>query len=118
MLPPDEPVSDLDVLFVAVYNLIHEKLETEPNKGIVVSKGNPNQRRATWKEVMLIAHMLEDFFIFRKMRHGGKDCMGCKNWKSISTASPHMGVCSKRSDRDTVHALSSCKKFKLREDLL
>ena len=34
-----EPVTDLDVFFLAVYNLIYEKIETEPNKGIIVNKG-------------------------------------------------------------------------------
>ena len=75
--PTDEPVTDLDVVFVAVYNVLYEKIEQEPNKGIVVSKGNPNQRKATWKEVMSIAHMLEDFFILREQRTKGKTCEEC-----------------------------------------
>lgn len=111
MLPPDEPVSDLGVVFCALYNLLYEKLEEEPHRGIVVSKGNPNQRKATWKEVMVMAHALEDFFVFRKSRTGCRECQRCKHWESISQASPHMGRCNKKG-QDPVHAFSSCKKFK------
>ena len=68
MKGPTEPIDDLDVLFVAVYNLLYEKIQQEPKKGIVVSKGNPNQRKVTWKEIMEIAHEMEDYFIFRKLR--------------------------------------------------
>lgn len=116
MLPPDAPVSDLNVVFCALYNLLYEKIETEPNKGIVVSKGNPNQRKATWKEVMIMAHALEDFFIFRKQRTGCRECQLCKHWASVSQASPHMGRCEK-TGVELVHAFSSCKKFSQLEDL-
>lgn len=117
MIPPDKPVSDLDVVFVALYNLLAEKLETEPNKGIVVSKGNPNQRKASWKEIMIMAHAMEDFFTFRKQRTGCRECQRCKRWKSISKASPHWGECSKRKV-EPVHAFSSCKNFvPLEEDV-
>lgn len=112
MLPPDEPVSDLNVVFCALYNLLYEKIETEPNKGIVVSKGNPNQRKATWREVMIMAHAMEDFFTFRKTRTGCRECNVCEHWESISQASPHMGRCNKNK-QEPVHAFSSCKKFKL-----
>ena len=115
MLPPDAPVSDLNVVFCALYNLLYEKIETEPNKGIVVSKGNPNQRKATWKEVMLMAHAMEDFFIFRKQRTGCRECQLCEHWTSVSQASPHMGKC-KKTGVELVHAFSSCKKFSPLED--
>ena len=110
MKPPTEPVTDLDVAFVAFYNLLYEKIETEPNKGIVVSKGNPNQRKANWREVMEIAHMLEDFFILRKQRTGNKTCEECRHWKSVSVASPHMGQCNKYKHKGYVHKFNSCKK--------
>lgn len=115
MLPPDAPVSDLNVVFCALYNLLYEKIETEPNKGIVVSKGNPNQRKATWKEVMLMAHAMEDFFTFRKQRTGCRECQLCEHWTSVSQASPHMGKC-KKTGVELVHAFSSCKKFSPLED--
>lgn len=115
MKPIDEPITDLDVAFVAIYNLLYERIEQEPNKGIVVSKGNPNQRKATWKEVMLITHMLEDFFIMRKQRTGCNTCEECVHWKSVSVASPHMGRCEKYN-KDYMHKFNSCKKgFKLKE---
>lgn len=110
MLGPEEPISDLDVVFMALYNLLYEKIETEPNKGIIISKGNPNQRKVLWKDVMRMAHALEDFFIFRKQRTGCQVCQLCKSWESISQASPHMGCCNKRK-QEPVHAFSSCKKF-------
>ena len=113
--PIDEPVTDLDVAFVAFYNILYEKIEQEPNKGIVVSKGNPNQRKATWEEVMSIAHMLEDFFTLRKKRTGCKTCEECTYWKPISVASPHLGRCTKY-DKDHIHKFNSCKKgFKPKE---
>ena len=115
MLPPDAQVSDLNVVFCALYNLLYEKIEAEPNKGIVVSKGNHNQRKATWKEVMLIAHAMEDFFTFRKQRTGCRECQMCEHWTSVSQASPHMGKC-KKTGVEPVHAFSSCKKFSPLED--
>lgn len=112
LLPPNEPVSDLNVVFCALYNLLYEKIETEPNKGIVVSKGSPNQRKVTWREVIIMAHAMEDFFTFRRSRTGFRECQLCEYWESISQASPHMGRCNKRK-QEPVHAFSSCKKFKL-----
>lgn len=113
----NEPVSDLDMVFLALYNLLYEKIEKEPNKGIVFSKGNPNQRKATWKELIVMAHALEDFFIFRKQRTGCQACQLCEHWTSVSQASPHMGRCNKKGV-EPVHAFSSCRKFNAKvEDL-
>ncbi len=111
--PVDEPTTDLDVVFVAIYNLIYEKIEQEPKRGIVVSKGNPNQRKVTWDEVMRYAHMLEDFFQLREMRTGCKTCGECVYWKSVSKASPHLGKCLKHKE-DLIHQLNSCKKYQPR----
>ena len=109
-----EPITDLDVVFVAIYNILYEKIEREPNKGIVVSKGNPNQRRATWKEVMILAHMLEDLFLTRIQRTGCRICEECVHWESVSVASPHLGKCTKYG-KEYIHKFSSCKNgFKLR----
>ena len=117
MKPTNEPVSDMDMVFLALYNLLYEKIEAEPNKGIVFSKGNPNQRKATWKELIVMAHALEDFFIFRKQRTGCHECQLCKHWASVSQASPHMGRCNKKGV-EPVHAFSSCRKFNAKvEDL-
>lgn len=110
MKDPNEPVDDLDVLFVAVYNLLYEKIQQEPNKGIVVSKGNPNQRKATWKEVMEIAHRAEDYFILRKFRTGCDTCNHCANWEQMSESSSHIGKCKARNLR-YVHCWGSCKTY-------
>lgn len=115
MKPINEPVSDLDMVFLALYNLLNEKIEDEPNKGIVYSKGNPNQRRATWKEIIIMAHALEDFFSLRRQRTGCRECQMCRHWESISKASPHMGQCKKKRV-EPVHAYSSCKGFTQREE--
>lgn len=109
--PPEDPVSDLDLLFTAVYNVLYEKHLAEPNKGIVVSKGTPNQRKATWSEILNIAHSVEDYFIFRQQRTGSGICQTCRHWESISKQSPHMGRC-KLKDVQPVHAWASCKKHK------
>ena len=114
MKPINEPVSDMDMVFLALYNLLYERIESEPNKGIVFSKGNPNQRKATWKELIVMAHALEDFFTFRQQRTGCKECQLCQHWQSISKASPHMGRCLKNK-QEPVHAFSSCKRFVLKE---
>lgn len=113
MKDPNEPITDLDVAFVAFYNLLYEKIEKEPNKGIIISKGNPNQRKVRWSEVMEIAHMLEDFFILRKQRTGGDVCELCKHWKSVSEASPHLGRCE-RHKVNHIHQFNSCKRFQRR----
>lgn len=108
--PAEKPVTDLDALFVALYNLLYEKLEKEPNKGIVVCKGEPCQRRITWKELMSIAHALEDYFTLRTNKAGGRCCEACEHWVSISEASPHLGKCNKKSKRP-IHAMGFCKGF-------
>ncbi len=105
-----EPISDAQVVFYAVYNLLYEKIEQEPNKGIVVSKGNPNQRKVSWSKVMRMAHMLEDFFALRSQRCGKEVCQTCKYWESISEASTWMGACKKYTKR--MHALERCKKWR------
>lgn len=110
MKSPTESVTDLDVFFLAAYNLIYEKIETEPNKGIIVNKGEETQRKAKWKEIMAIAHVVEDFFAFREMRIGNDTCENCKYWKSLSSDSPHMGRCIKNKV-EPIHIMNSCKKF-------
>lgn len=110
MKSPTEPVTDLDVFFMAAYNLIYEKIESEPNKGIIINKGQETQRKAKWNEIMAIAHMVEDFFTFREMRVGGDTCGDCKYWRSLSETSPHMGKCIKRNT-EPVHVLNTCKWF-------
>lgn len=111
---PEEPITDLDAAFVAFYNLLYEKIEYEPKKGIVISKGLPNQRKVTWKELMAIAHMLEDFFAMRKQRTGGDICELCKSWAPSSVESPHIGFCN-RHNKPLVHKFNSCKGFKRRK---
>lgn len=114
----EEPITDLDVVFLALYNLLYEKIESEPKKGIVVSKGNPNQRKATWGEVMKIAHMLEDFFALRLLRTGCRTCGECRYWEATSVTSPHIGECKKHG-KTQLHKFSSCKKgFKPREETI
>lgn len=113
MKPAEAPVSDKDMVFLALYNLLEEKISLEPKKGIVFSKGNPNQRKATWKEISVMAHALEDYFIFKEQRTGCDVCQLCKHWESISEASPHMGQCNKKSAAP-VHAFSSCKGYQRR----
>ena len=105
-----EPVTDLDMFFLAVYNLIYERIETEPNKGIIVNKGHETQRKAKWAEVMAIAHVVEDFFTFREIRIGGDTCGDCQHWRSTSEDSPHMGKCIKNKT-EPIHVLNTCKRF-------
>ena len=106
----DEDIDDLDLLFVAVYNLLYEKIQQEPKKGIVISKGNPNQRKATWKEIMSIAHELEDYFTFHKVRTGCDTCGKCNNFQSVSEVSPYKGQCKARG-LTLVHAWGSCQRY-------
>ena len=114
--PVTEPITDLDVVFTALYNLLYEKIEEEPKKGIIVSKGNPNQRKVLWKNVMVMAHSLEDFFILREQRTGSKSCEECVYWESVSKTSPHLGRCN-RYDKKHIHKYHSCKKgFTRRND--
>lgn len=111
MKPSNEPITDLDVAFVAFYNLLYDRIESGCEKGIVISKGNPNQRKVSWKKVMRIAHMIEDFFILRELRTGCKTCEECKHWGPISKTSPHMGAC-KLHGVSYIHKFHSCEDFK------
>lgn len=115
MKAPTEPIDDLDVLFVAIYNLLYEKTQKEPKKGIVVSKGNPNQRKATWREIIEIAHEAEDYFMFRKLRTGCDVCEKCKNFQPVSEVSPHRGHCKARG-LTLVHGWDSCQRYFERKD--
>lgn len=109
MKGPEAPLSDMDVAFLAAYNLLLEKLEQEPKKGIVLSKGNPNQRKVSWKKVMQIMHSLEDYFTFWEQVTGSKRCSECQNWENVSEASPHLGRCNKYK-KYPMHGMHSCKK--------
>lgn len=113
MKPETEVVTDVDLLFLAVYNLLYDRMQQEPNKGIVFNKGKHNQAKATWSELMESAHMLEDFFIFRQMRNGSRRCELCRCWKPMSPASPHMGFCSKQK-KPYIHKLHCCKSWEER----
>lgn len=107
---PTDPVTDVDVVFTALYNLLYERIEQEPNKGIIICKGQPNERRVKWQKVMNLAHMMEDFFMFRAMRVGDRTCGNCRYFKPTSTASPHMGRCTK-SNKEPMHILHCCKNW-------
>lgn len=98
--------SDLDALFVAVYNLLYEKMEAEPDKGIVIKKGG---RRCRWSELMDIAHCMEDYFTLRSEKCRGI-CGECVRWKSVSKDSPHLGECSLKPGKYS-HKFGYCKKF-------
>lgn len=115
MQGPDEVIDDLDVLFIAVYNLLYEKIQQEPKKGIVISKGNPNQRKVRWKEILEIAHEAEDYFTFRKIRTGCDICGKCNNFQSVSEVSPYKGRCKARG-LTLVHAWGSCQRYFERRD--
>lgn len=108
--PKDEALSDLDAVFMVVYNILAEKIEEDPKKGIILSKGNPNQRKLSWVKAMKLAHMLEDYFVFRRQLTGDSTCEYCKYLSSISEASPHMGCCMKRNKKP-IHKWYTCKKF-------
>lgn len=114
---PDDPVTDVDVVFTALYNLLYERIEQEPGKGIVVCKGQPNERKVKWSKVMTMAHMLEDFFAFRSMRVGDRICDTCRYWKSVSPMSPHMGRCTKHN-KWPMHKLHCCKNWHSKDKTL
>lgn len=105
-----DSIEDLDVLFIALYNLLYEKIQAEPKKGIVVSKGNPNQRKVTWKEIMDITHEAEDYFTLRRARTGCDICEHCNGFQSVSEISPHIGKCNTRGI-PLIHGWGSCKKY-------
>lgn len=107
---PKAPISDESVVFTAVYNLLYEKLQEEPHKGIIVYGGNSSKRKVSWSKVLRMAHMLEDFFSLRRQRCGEEVCQTCKHWESISEVSPWMGACKKYTKR--MHALERCKKWR------
>lgn len=111
-----DTIEDLDVLFVALYNLLYEKIQAEPKKGIVISKGNPNQRKVTWKEVMSIAHEAEDYFALRRARTGCDICEHCSSFQSVSEVSTHIGKCKLR-ELSLIHGWGSCKKYSERSSL-
>lgn len=108
--PKDEELDDLDVFFVAVYNLIYEKLEQEPKRGIWLNKGLPTERKVRWKELMEIAHSMEDFFTFRKIRQGPGICKTCRDYQTESVQSPHMGTCIFHGTTP-IHWLNRCKHY-------
>lgn len=116
MVPEDQKVTDIQGLFTAVFNLVYEKIQQEPNKGIVVCKGKKNQRKFTWEQIMYLAHEMEDYFVFREMRIGHRICQDCEHWASISAQTPYMGRCSYHN-KTCIHALHCCKKWVQRNEL-
>ena len=114
MKPEDEEITQLEATFVAIYSLLLDQIEKEPNKGIVIQKGKPNQYKLRWKDAMLCAHALEDYFTLRDPMKGAAICERCKHWESTSTASPHLGFCRKK--KRAMHSLSCCKDLKVYQE--
>lgn len=110
MIPDSEEITDIQATFVALHNLLLEQLEKEPNKGIIIQKGRPNQYKLKWKKALYYLLMLEDYFILRDPKKGACVCKQCIHWSSVSTQSPHLGKCNKK--QSMVHALHCCKGFK------
>lgn len=104
-------LSDMDIVLCSLYSLVYEKLDEDPDSGIIINPGEPNQRKVKWSKVMDLSHMLGDFFIMREQLTECKTCSHCVYWEAISLASPHIGRCNKRN-KDGVHKLHSCKKYR------
>lgn len=107
-----EPMSDLGMVFLAMYNLLYEKMEEEPGKGIIACKGLPNQRKVSWGKLMKLSHELEDYFLIKKLNGCTDVCQLCSCWKPTSEASPHLGYCSLKQKHR--HAFDMCKNYKAR----
>ena len=110
LIPDDEEITDIQATFVAMYSLLLDRMEKEPNKGMVIQKGKPNQYKLKWKRAMYCLHMMEDYFTLRDPKKGAAVCERCRHWDSISIQSPHLGKCRKK--QTLVHALSCCKDLK------
>lgn len=87
----NKTISDYEAFFILVEKLIREKTE-QGAKGIVIAKGQPNEKKFTYTQAGLVLQNLENSAAIRGCFSFGV-CYTCTKYDTMSFPSKFMGVC-------------------------
>lgn len=99
-------ISDYEALFIMVESLIASKIQ-EGSKGIVIAKGQPNEKKFSYIHASEVLKNLENAAALRGCFSFGV-CYTCKKWDSRLYSESSMGVCS--IDRKEHYCYDTCDK--------
>lgn len=98
-------ISDLEALLIVMERLLTAKLEQKPNAGITLAKGQPNERKFSYKEAKKVLSALAQYAGVKGMISIGI-CQTCTHFDSRAYDTRTMGTCS--LSRKTVHCFDTC----------
>lgn len=99
-------ISDYEAFFILVEKLIREKTE-QGAKGIIIAKGQPNERKFTYIHAAQVLQNLENSAAIRGCFSMGV-CYTCMRYNSNMFSEHSMGVCS--LDRKEHFCYDTCDK--------
>lgn len=102
----NKTISDYEAFFILVEKLIKEKTE-QGAKGIVIAKGQPNEKKFSYTQAGLVLQTLENSAAIRGCFSFGV-CYTCKKYDTMSYPSGFMGTC--KLDRKEHGYYDTCDK--------
>lgn len=104
-LKKGKEISDLEILFHLLNNLLDKKLEEKPKGGYIMGKGKDNEKRMKYTEAKERFKALYDYFAVQGTFSLGS-CSTCDNWDSSSCSSGNFGKC--RMKHKTTNYFDTC----------
>ena len=102
----NKTISDYEAFFILVEKLIKEKTE-QGAKGIVIAKGQPNEKKFTYTHAALVLRTLENAAAIQGCFSMGV-CYTCQKFDTRSYSECSMGICS--LDRKEHFCYDTCDK--------
>lgn len=98
-------ISDLEAFLSVARKLIIDRIEENPKAGIILAKGNKNERKVRYSDALRYADSLESFLGTRGMFSIGV-CQTCKYLDRKPIPDSYYGKC--KIHKITVHEYESC----------
>lgn len=96
-------INDLETTLIGIEKLLKAKVEAQPNSGIRINKGQPNEKKLKYQDMLPVLYSLH-----RKLSLEGCFSMGicktCSRFNPRASATGNFGVCGDK----IVHEYDSC----------
>lgn len=99
-------ISDYEALFIMIEKLLSDKTK-EGAKGIIIAKGQPNERKFTYTQAALVLQTLESVAGQRGCFSFGV-CQTCKKWDTSCYTAKILGIC--KVDKKEHSPFDTCDK--------
>ena len=86
-------ISDIEILFHILDKLMDEKLEENPKSGLIMNKGEKNEKRMKYTQAQDKLKALYTYFAEKGTFSIGC-CETCSKWNSEMSSTGYLGKCS------------------------